>query len=182
MAKPMMAWNPVQPTLAIRASDGVAYLFETTPSGSTQILIEGGAPTDMAWSPDGSMLALTAGASVYTATTAGDTTLVLQRSGDTFADLAWSPNGSWLLYRVTRDISAWFEAVDVFQTTLSAPIPITAAEPISSAGGALSLSGYRLLMPMKPAWATGGLLYYPTFATGAPTVGILSVDVSGLSP
>ncbi len=174
--KPMMAWNPVSPTLAVVASDGVMYLIATTLTGASQITVEGGSPSDIAWSPDGSTLAIAEGPALYTATTTGDTTLVIRRTGDSFADVAWSPDGGTIVYRVTRGTSCWFEAVQAG----SAPLPITAAEPLGR--GALSLGLYRTVMSTKPVWGNNGLLYYPSFATGAVTIGIVSVDVSGLSP
>ena len=100
------------------------------------------------------------------------------RPGDTFADLAWSPDGRWLVYRVTRGSMAWFEALDTNGS--SVPLPITAADPDGSL--AWGLADYRGLMSMSPAWSSSNVLYYATFGTGSPTVGIRSLDLSTLIP
>lgn len=190
--KPLMAWNPTSPTLAVLASDGVLYLLATNATGATQIDVgtfATGRPSELAWSPDGALLAVSTGSEVLTVTLAGTVASRVgglddegnpKRPGDTFADLLFSPDNAWLIYRATRASSAWFEAYDIDQSTITAPIAITAAEPASSA--TQSLGGYRALMSMKPAWSSNGQMYYPSFATGSNTVGILSVDVSGLTP
>ncbi len=183
LVKPLMAWNPSVPTLAVVASDGFLYYIITTPTGATQVDVPYGSglgiAAELVWSPDGSTLAVSTGGELITVT-GGFSVTRLVRSGDTFADLAWSPDGAWLLYRATRSSSSWIEAMDINGSTLSVPIPITAAHPVSSPS--TSLAAYRLIMSMSPVWATTGLLYYPTFGTGANTVGIASVDVSGLVP
>jgi hypothetical protein len=110
----------------------------------------------------------------------GSNTLILSRVGDTFADLAFSPDSRWLVYRVTRSNQNWFEVLDLDQSPLLPPLPITAAE--SGSSGVNNLAAYRTVMSMSPAWSTSNRLYYTSFATGAATVGIISVDVSGLAP
>jgi hypothetical protein len=70
--------------------------------------------------------------------------------------------------------------IDFDQSPLTPPLPITAAEPGSA--GPNTLAAYRSIMSMSPAWSTSNVFYYPTFATGSFTVGIISVDVSGLTP
>lgn len=191
--KPPMAWNPVTPTLAVVASDGFLYLIITTPGGATQVSAGGPNPTDLAWSPDGSRLAFQAlvtvdtptgqvsTSGVVTVSSAGSNSEVqVARVGDTFADIAWSPNGQWLVYRATRGSSAWFEALDLDGSTVTEPIPITPSDPAASALN--SLGGYRGFMSMRPVWGNANVLFYTTFGTGATTVGIRSVDVSGLTP
>lgn len=181
--KPFMAWNPAAPTLAILATDGVMYLITTTTTGSSQVIVgtfESGIPREFAWSPDGSRLAVTTGTEIRTVASDGSSTLILKRGSDTFADLAWSPDSRWLVYRPTRASSTWFEVIDFDQAPLLPPLPITAAEPGSA--GPNSLTTYRSIMSMSPAWSTSNVLYYPTFATGSLTVGIMSIDVSGLTP
>jgi hypothetical protein len=178
--KPLMAWSPTAPTLAIVASDGVLYLVSTTPAGATQVDAGVLHPTELEWSPDGSLLAITTGDKVQTVAADGTSTVRVIREGDTFADLMWSPDGTWLVYRATRGSSAWFEAYDLDQSTVAAPIAITASEPDASA--LQSLAGYRAFMSLRPAWSSTDVLFYPSFATGAITVGIVSVDVSGLTP
>jgi Tol biopolymer transport system component len=178
--KPLMAWSPTAPKLAIVASDGVLYLVSTTPAGATQVDAGVLHPTELEWSPDGSLLAITTGDKVQTVAADGTSTVRVIREGDTFADLLWSPDGTWLVYRATRGSSAWFEAYDLDQSTVAAPIAITASEPDASA--LQSLGGYRAVMSLRPAWSSTDVLFYPSFATGALTVGIVSVDVSGLTP
>ncbi len=177
--KPPMAWNPVQPTLAVQGVDDLLYLVITTPVGATQVDI--GAVNDFGWSPDGSLLALALPGAVWTVQSDGsDLVQRVTRPGDSFDDIAWSPDGAWIVYRATRSSSCWFEVYDLDQSTITAPIALTPAEPAASTFW--TLGAYRLLMSMKPAWGSGGVLYYPTFGTGAATVGIRSVDVSGLTP
>lgn len=181
-AKPLMAWNPVAPILAVLASDGVTYLIETTATASNQITVgtfASGVPSEFAWSPDGTWVALTTGGEILTVANDGSRTSRLARAGDTFADLAWSPDSGWLVYRATRGSSAWLEVIDLDQSTLSDPIAISAAAPIASA--TTGLATYRALMSMSPVWG-GDVLYVPTFGTGLATPGIMSVDVSGLTP
>ena len=181
--KPLMAWNPMVPTLAVVASDGVLYFIVTTPTGASQIDVgtfASGRASELAWSDDGSLLAVSTGSEVLTVTGGGASTSIVKRTGDTFADIVFSPDGSWLVYRATRASSAWLEVYDLDHSTLTAPIAITASEPAAST--TLSLGAYRSFMPMKPAWGADNVLYYPSFATGANTVGIVSVDVSGLTP
>lgn len=192
--KPLMAWNPAAPTLAVVASDGSLYLIMTTPSGATQFNVGPGHPTDLAWSPDGSMLAFqmpvtvqdeggndVLASGVVTVQSDGSNPQTrVARAGDNLADIAWSPDGAWLVYRVTRASSAWLEVYDLDQSTITKPIAITASERATSS--TLSLVAYRAVMSMKPVWSSAGVLYYPSFATGANTVGIVSVDVSGLTP
>jgi hypothetical protein len=176
--KPVMTWNPVSPVLAIVGGEAL-YFVTTTQSGATQIEVPiSTAPVEMKWSPDGSLLAASTGATVMTIAIDGTSTPRVTRSGDTFADLAWSADGAWLLYRATRGGSSWLEAYDLDQSQLQAPIPITGAAPHTL--GARSLGEYRLTMSMSPAAGTT-LLFYPEF-TGSPTVGIKSLDISGLSP
>jgi hypothetical protein len=184
--KPKMVWNPVAPTLAILATDGVTYLITTTTTGASQVVVgnfdpdDPETPREFVWSPDGNRLAVTTGARIRTIASDGSNTLILERAGDTFADLAWSPDSRWLVYRAIRASSVWFEVIDFNETPLPAPLPVTAAEP--NFGGANSLAAYRSIMSMSPAWSTAGDLFYPTFATGSSTVGIISVDMSGLAP
>ena len=176
--KPLMTWNPVSPILAIVGGESL-YFVTTTQSGATQIEVPiENRPVEMQWSPDGALLAASTGPILMTIALDGTSTERLVRSGDTFADLAWTPDGAWLLYRATRGGSSWLEAYDLDQAQLQAPIAITGAEPHTV--GARSLGEYRLSMSMSPAVGTT-LLFYPTFA-GLPTVGIKSLDVSGLSP
>ncbi len=182
---PLMEWNPVAPTLAVLAKDGVFYLIATTPGGPSNQIDVGtfasGQPVDLAWSPDGSLLALSTGAEVLTLTTGGSPTSRVKRNGDTFNDVAWSPDGAWLVYRVLRGSSTWLEVYDLDGSTIAAPIPITEARPAS--GPLFSLGSYRDVMSVSPVWGTAGVLYYPAFPLLNPvTVGIFSVDVSGLTP
>jgi hypothetical protein len=105
----------------------------------------------------------------------------VKRNGDTFNDVAWSPDGAWLVYRVLRGSSTWLEVYDLDGSTIAAPIPITEARPAS--GPLFSLGSYRDVMSVSPVWGTAGVLYYPAFPLLNPvTVGIFSVDVSGLTP
>ena len=184
--KPMMAWNPVAPTLAILATDGVTYLVTTTTTGASQVVVGSFDPSgteiarEFAWSPDGSRLMVTTGAKIREVASDGSNSVILSRGSDTFADLAYSPDTRWLVYRVTRSNTVWFEVIDLDQSPLPPPLPITAAEPNSS--GANNLAAYRSIMSMSPAWSTTNDFFYAGFIPGTPTVGIISVDVSGLLP
>lgn len=184
--KPRMEWNPVVATLAVQDADAIVHLVITTPAGATQVDI--GEVNDFAWSPDGSLLALALQGVVATVGSDGNNFVYrvgfdgenFTRPNDSFDDVSWSPDGAWIVYRATRSSSAWFEAYDLDQSTIAEPIALTPAEPAATTFW--SLGAYRLLMSMKPAWGTAGALYYPTFGTGFATVGIRSVDVSGLTP
>jgi WD40-like Beta Propeller Repeat len=178
--KPLMKWNPVAPTLAIRGTDGVLYLVATTTSGATQIEVTAFAsqpPSELVWSPDGSQLALTTGGAIYTVTPSGTPTLRIDRGNDTFADLVWSPDSRWLLYRATRAPNAWLEVVDLNASPL-VPLNVSASEPTGI--GLINLGLYRGLMSMSPVWGTANLVFFPTFATGAGTPGIMSIDLTGI--
>lgn len=184
--KPMMAWNPVAPTLAVLATDGVTYLITTTTTGASQVIVGNfdpdhpETPREYIWSPDGNRLAVTTGAKIRTIASDGSNTLILERAGDTFADLAWSPDSRWLVYRATRGSTAWFEVIDLNESPLLPPLPVTAAE--NTFGGPNSLAAYRGIMSMSPAWSTTNDLFYTSFTTGSVTVGIISVDMSALTP
>ncbi len=178
LVKPLMAWNPVSPILAVVGVDAF-YLVQTTPAGASQIDVPITAPIELQWSPDGSLLAASIGGAVLTIETDGTGVTRVERAGDTFADLAWTPDGQWLLYRATRGSSSWLEAYDIDQSLLSAPIAITSAEPHSV--GNRSLGEYRSVMSMSPAVGNSNVLFYPTFA-GAGTVGVKRIDASALSP
>jgi hypothetical protein len=184
--KPALEWNPAVATLALQDVEGKLYLIITTPAGATQVEI--GEVNDFSWSPDGSLLALALPGVVATVNSDGSgfayrvgfDGVDFTRPDDIFDDISWSPDGAWIVYRASRSSSSWFEVYDLDQSTITLPIALTPAEPAASTFW--SLGAYRLLMPMKAAWGSAGQLYYPTFGTGAATVGIRSVDVSGLTP
>ncbi len=175
--RPPMKWSPVAPNLAVLASDGTLYIIKTTPSGATQVDFPGfesGKVVTFAWSPDGQQLAAATAAEVLLLSSDGTSRSLLVRSGDSFSDLSWSPDSAWLLYRVTRGGSSWFEIFDIDGTTLPTPVPVTEAV---SAG---NLGAYRAVMSMSGAWSSANLFFYPTFETGFGTPGIAALDMSGL--
>jgi hypothetical protein len=182
--KPLMTWNPVVPTLALRATDNLLYLVTTNATGATQIEITtfaNDAPSEMVWAPDGSELALTTGTEIHTLALDGSSIKRLgPRGADSFADVQWSPDSRYLMYRATRAGDAWFEVIDLNGPLPLVPLSVTASEPTGV--GLINLNLYRGVMSMNPAWGTSNVAYYPTFATGAGTPGIMSVDLSGILP
>jgi hypothetical protein len=172
---PLKRWNPVTPILAVLASDGVLYLVQTTASGANVIDVPGvSAVKELAWSPGGSLLAVSSGAKITTVTPAGTASDVLEaRSGDDVRDIAWSPDEEWLLYRVTRGGTSWFEILDLDAGVLTEPLPVTTTAPAGE------LVDYRNVMSMSPAWTNSNRMIYPVFGD-LDTPGINSRDLSGL--
>jgi hypothetical protein len=184
LKKPLMVWNPVVPVLAIAAADNVLYLVQTTAAGANVTPVTGvNRAQELAWSADGSLVAVafsaTVGdetrAEVVTVSTAG---VVTQRaeglSGDNLRDMAFSPDGKFLLFRVTRGGGSWFEVADISAGKLSAPVPVTASEPAGLA------SSYRATMLMRPLWLNTNAMLYPVFVSTSLTPGVSSRDLSGL--
>lgn len=183
--KPVMVWNPVVPVLAIAAADNVLYLVQTTATGANVTPVTGvNRAQELAWSPDGSLLAVafsaTVGAEtraeVVTVSTAG---VVTQRAeglpGDNLRDMAFSPDSKFLLFRVTRGGGSWFEVADISAGKLSASVPVTTAEPAGLA------SSYRAAMLLRPLWLNTNAMLYPVFVTSTSlTPGVSSRDLSGL--
>jgi hypothetical protein len=183
LKRPLMAWNPVSPVLAIAAADGVLHLVQTTATGANDIPVSIRAQ-EIIWSPTGTMLAAT-----YTETVDGDnvskiatvtssgalTERVVAPVGDLIRDVAFSPDENWMVYRVTRGGGSWFNLLDIGAGTLAGPVPVTATDPAGFA------ALYRGAMTLRPVWTSANLLIYPSFndnASGTP--GIYSRDLSGI--
>jgi hypothetical protein len=175
---PLKTWNPVTPVLAIRAADGALYLVQMTATGATVTDVAGvSGVQELVWSPTGNLLAASRGGRIVTITLAGTATdLVVGVSGDILRDIAWSPDGEWMVYRVTRGASSWFELLDVDAGVLTAPLPITAATPPGA------VAAYRESMSMSPAWTGGDLVICPVFGVGSTaTPGVVYLDLSGVT-
>lgn len=181
--RPPMAWNPVSPVLAISAADNNLYLVTTHATGGDAVTVDGvNRAVELLWSPDGSVLAvsalLTIDTDTYsklcTVTPAGTATNIFTAiPGDNLRDMRFSPDGNWLLFRTARGGGSWFSVLDVGGGTPGEPVPITATDPV---GGA---TDYRAAMSLAPAWTSANLMIYPSF-TGGPTPGIFTRDLSGL--
>jgi len=184
LKRPPMDWNPVQPILAIAAADNVLYLVATNATGSIVTPVsQVTKATEVAWSPDGSLLAATYTVTVgeethirvATVTPAGVATDRMEAlAGDNVRDLAFSPDAKWLVCRITRGAGAWFSAIDVGAGKVSSPVPVTPTDLTGSA------SDYRSAMSLQPAWTSANHLIYPTFLGSSATPGIAERDLSGL--
>jgi hypothetical protein len=175
---PLKAWNPVLPILAILAADGTLYLVETHSAGADVTDVPGAAGVaELVWSPLGTQLAASLGAEIVTITPGGAvTSRVTGVDGDLLRDIVWSPDEEWLVYRVTRATSTWFELLDLDAGALTAPLPVTSVAPVGQ------LPVYRGSMSMSPAWTEGNRIIAPVFGIGSvDTPGVISVDLSGLA-
>jgi WD40 repeat protein len=186
LKRPPMAWNPVSSVLAIAAADNALHLVQPSATAPVDIAVpEVVKATEIAWSPNGSMLAATffvtdaddkTWSRIVTVTTAGVATeRVNTLIGDIARDLTFSPDGKWLLYRVTRGGGSWFNAADVGAGVLSEPVPVTATDPVGD------VDKYRAAMSLRPSWTSTNLMIYPSFGTSSNgTPGIWTRDLSGL--
>ena len=185
LKRPPMAWNPVMPILAFAGADNVLYLVQTTSTGSNVIPVtEVQHANEVAWSADGSKVAASYWVTendevhykVATITAAGVVTVrATALVGDLLRDLAFSPDGQWLLYRVTRGGSMWFNIVDTGAGKLTEPVAVTPADPIGLS------NDYHNIMSLRPAWTSANLMIYPAFGTSANnTAGIWVRSLAGV--
>lgn len=186
LKRPPMAWNPVSSVLAIAAADNALHLVKPSATAPVDITVpEVARASEIVWSPNGSMLAATflvtdtdgkAWSRIVTVTTAGVVTeRVSTLIGDIAHDLAFSPDEKWLLYRVTRGSGSWFNVADVGAGILSAPVPVTATDPVGDS------DKYRSAMSLRPSWSGTNIMIYPSFGTSSNgTPGIWTRDLSGL--
>jgi hypothetical protein len=186
LKRPPMAWNPVQPILAVAAADNVLYLVQTTNTGATVTPVPAVVrASEIAWSPEGSQLAATYAATDGTEThykvvTISPAGVVTERAtalvGDNLRDLCFSPDGKYLLYRVTRGGGMWFNLVDTGAGKIPDAVPVTATDPIGVA------NDYRAQMTLRPLWTSTNLMIYPAFGTSIGNIspGVWTRDLSGL--
>lgn len=183
-ARPLMAWNPVSPTLAIASADGVLYSITMNGGGGSAQEIGVPVPHELRWMANGSMLAVEATGknsddkSAEQIYTVGGTTATLRHTanpGDVIGDLAWSPDGAWIVYRLTRGSNSWFELLDINAGHFNEPIPVTAGLPTSN------LPAYRAVMSMSPVWGPANILYMLRFTADAPgaTPAVMTLDLTG---
>jgi hypothetical protein len=186
LKRPPMTWNPVSPVLAIAAADDALHLVETNATGATEITVpEVVRAQEIAWSPNGTMLAATffvtdtSGKSWSRIVTVSPAGVVTERVntaiGDNARDLTFSPDEKWLLYRVIRGGGSWFSVADIGAGKLTAPVPVTATDLTGLA------SDYRNVMTLRPLWTPGNLMIYTAWPLGSNTPGVSSRDLSGLS-
>lgn len=177
LARPVMTWNPVSSILAIVDADKNLHLVQTTNTGATDTPVPGvPAPVELIWSHDGTKLAATNGNVIYTVTSGGAETLVVEApAGDSVRDMAFSPDGLWLVYRQGRGGGNWMSIADLGAGKLTAPVPVT---PTTANG---QVAKYRGKMSIKAAWTSANLIIYPVWGiaeNGTPT--LLTRDLSGL--
>jgi hypothetical protein len=175
VSKPMKVWNPVSPVMALVTTNGELYQMTMGSQGASLVQVTGVGserPLETVWSADGSELATTDGASVYTVP-AGVGTATWQHTaaltGDLIRDLTWSPDLEWLVYRVTRGQSSWFELLSL--TEDHAPVVLTQAIASGEAGS------YRNVMSTSSVYTQANLLIMLLFDQDTPSINVL--DLAG---
>jgi hypothetical protein len=184
--KPVMAWNPDSaiPILAVVGADGLLYYVQTNSTGAvvTPITAFNGTIRGIAWSDDGTRLAVSVMARVetggptvnalYSLSTAGTATLLhAALVGDRIYDMVWSADNQFIVYRVTRSGLAWFELLDVGgSTNFLGPVVIT---PSSSEG---SRSAFAAEMDVSARMRADGRLYMLLFDRPTPTISVLDLS------
>ena len=178
-AEPMTDWNP-DPTvsvLAVTNYQGALYIVD--PNAQTHVVVGLDSKLrDFKWSDSGDFLAASTGANLYiidySTGVLGDVDLVYEsQPGDIILDIAWSRDSNFLIYRVRRSSSIWYELYDHGGSTgLTQPVIITSA----FAQG--SLDDYLDLMSTRPAWSAAGEVFFLLF--GSSTPGLYRLDLSGV--
>lgn len=177
LAEPLTAWDPnaSTPVLALLLPNKSLMFITMTAQGAvTQTIggLVGQMIQEMVWSDDGSMLALSSGSVLFTVpVTGGDATMVRTvASTDVLRDLRLGPNKRYMVYRVTRSSSSWFELLDMTGTNLQEPVVISSVSPSVD-------SAYRRAMSMSPVFGNGGLLYMLVpVSTGRPGVAVSDIS------
>lgn len=175
VSKPMKAWNPVSPVMALVTTNGSLYQMVMDSQGASLIQVTGVGserPREMVWSTDGSELVTTDGASVYTVAAQGGAATrrhTVALAGDLIRDLTWSPDLKWLVYRVTRGQSSWFELLSL--TAGTPPVVLTQAIPAGEVGS------YRNVMSASAVYTPANLLIMLLFDEDTPSINVL--DLSG---
>ncbi len=174
-------WHPGSvPVLAVIGADAKLRLVSTSGSGAVLVTAEGKA-SDIAWAPDGSLLAavITNGdvSAIHEVNLAGETTVITAAdAGDKISDIAWSPDGEILIYAITRGTDVWYEMFDFAGTTgLTEPVRISPATKPTSLAKAYGPP----LQSLRPSWREGSRISY-LFVLDQTTPGVVSVDLSGI--
>lgn len=175
VSKPMRAWNPASPVMALVTTNGALYQMTMDSQGAQLVQVTGigsERPREMVWSGDGSQLVTTDGSSIYTVP-AGIGAAARQHTaalaGDLIRDLTWSPDLEWLVYRVTRGQSSWFELLSL--TAGTPPVVLTQAIPAGEIGS------YRNVMSTSAVYTPANLLIMLLFDQDTPSINVL--DLSG---
>lgn len=172
---PLKAWNPVSPVLAIVMTNNALMQITVNGSGSTTVQTPqlNPQPRELIWSPDGSVLAYSTGGAIYSVPAGGtERTLLRQAQGsDQFRDLVWSPDLQWIVYRVSRGTSAWFEIKAVGDPDAEAVV-LTPATPTRE------LNSYRRSMSMSPVWLPTDELMLLLFPQDTPSIDILDIGAA----
>ncbi|MBI4720265.1 MAG: PD40 domain-containing protein, partial [Chitinivibrionia bacterium] len=173
--KPLMAWNPVDahPFLAIVGADKKLRLVGTN---GTSDAVQGlsGTVTGMAWSSDGTKLAVSTGYTIYSVDLTR-TAQVLHASlpSDAIDDLAWIDGDGLILYNIKRLGSTWFELIDVGSSA-----DVTGALKVTPKVLARGIADYRTVCSLRAVWKSNAETYAPVFFNDTP--GVLKMNLSGL--
>lgn len=190
LTRPTLLWNPNSSLsiLAIVANDGRLRFVKTDASGATTTPVNGistGTISEMIWSPDGQLLAVSAQVkellpdgsesttnALYIVTTSGVATIEHETPvSDRIRDLAWSPLNDAMVCRMSRGTSCWLELIDLEgDAGFLKPLVITRATNIGN------LVTYRNFMSTKSLYNSSDVIYYLLF--NGETASINTLDVS----
>jgi hypothetical protein len=173
---PFMKWSHVDPVMALVSSTGVTSQITFGPSGATLTPVTGVGSRivrEFVWSGDGTMLAMTDGETIFSVPRGGGVATAHHTgtTGDLLRDLTWSQNLDYIIYRVTRGSSAWFELLDVSAGRLTRTVVLT---PATSAG---EVGAYRRFMSTSALYTSADELMMLLFANATPSIHLL--DISG---
>ncbi len=179
--KPLQTWNPnaIFSVLAIVDANGQLHIVD--PDGPSDITVAvPDAPGELVWAPNGESLAIAATRRLYVLDFSlgqvGNVNLVKEAaSGDKITDIAWSEDSDYLIYRVTRAVSCWFEFADIAGNIgLEAPVIVAPAVPIGD------IEDYLGIMFTKPQWGAGGEVFLLHFDRSSPRM--IKLDLTGALP
>jgi WD40 repeat protein len=173
--KPKRAWNPnsAHPYLAIVGGDKKLWLVGTD---GTSGIVSGisGTVNSMAWSSDGTRLAVASGNVLYIASLDRTARAVYTSlASDVINDLTWIDNDRLILYNLKRLNNMWFELADVDGSgIIPVALKVTPKIPVGR------IAGYRDVCSMGAAWHSNAEIYTMVFSQDTP--GVLWMDLSSL--
>jgi hypothetical protein len=174
-SKPLSLWNPSasHPFLAIVSGDGKLRLVGTD---GTSDIVSGisGLVTSLAWSNNGTKLAVCAGNELYSVGLDRTAQLIHSSAGgDMLADPSWIDNDNMIMYRIQRLASTWFEVVNV-----SGAVSLSTALKVTPKYAAQGIADYRKVSSMRPVWKSNSEIYALQFYSATP--GVLKLNLSGI--